>query len=91
MKKKPIVTALAIILLVAVPIGIIVVQNSIIETNNLFRVCPDQWYEDRMPGTDSNRSPSQYLIVSGERKEAKYYDLSWIKDNCSVNKPGVVY
>ena len=34
---------------------------------------------------------SEYVIVNGERKELEEVDINWIKNNCEVNKPEVVY
>lgn len=58
------------------------------------RVCPDEWYENRMPTVTSDGPASVpqllYLIVDGQRVEAKDYDLGWISANCPVNKPTIV-
>jgi len=49
------------------------------------QVCPDAWIENRMPGTGSS-TPSEYLIIDGERRELNEFDLDWIEENCSVQK-----
>lgn len=49
------------------------------------RICPDQWYENRMP---TNIPPyPQYLIVNGDRAEIKDFDIEWIQKNCEVTAP----
>lgn len=56
------------------------------------QVCPDEWYEDRMPGPVSDsETPREYLIINGERREISEFDLAWIKDNCPVNQPQPLY
>lgn len=53
------------------------------------RICPDAWYDNQMPGeVTKNR---EYLIVDGERRELDEFDIEWIKNNCAVNKPTVIY
>ncbi len=61
------------------------------------RVCPDQWYENRMPqATPEDEEPEtgterQYFIVDSERVEYDDMDVEWVKNNCSVNEPSPVY
>lgn len=52
---------------------------------SLIRQCPDEWYENRMPSEPGgNNTERQYFVINGERKEIKDYDITWIKNNCSV-------
>lgn len=64
-------------------------------TKQLLRVCPDEWYENKMPMVISDsaveKQTTQYFIIAGERKELKDYDVEWIKLNCTTNKPNSIY
>lgn len=91
MNKKLLFLALGTILVAATVFGIFSYQYSTRQGANLSRMCPEQWYDDRMPGPDRHKTQSQYLIVNGECREIKDYDLNWIKANCPVNKPSIVY
>lgn len=61
------------------------------------RSCPDEWIIDRQPcvyvksPSECENHEKEYLIIEGERKEVKDYDLDWIKANCPVDKPTPVY
>ena len=57
----------------------------------LLRVCPKEWYVDRMPSVGaSNNLPGEYFIYNGVRRELTEFDVTWVKTNCSV-KPQAVY
>ncbi len=58
-------------------------------SSDKLRICPDEWIENRMPGP--NAQVRQYFIIEGERKEIDAYDLEWIKKNCTVKEPQIVY
>ncbi len=65
------------------------------ENKDLMRVCPEAWYENRMPGVvgengDENL-PRQYFIVNGERVETSEMDVNWVVANCPVKEPQPVY
>lgn len=65
-----------------------------IPESRLQRVCPEKWIDNRQPCVCDQPPCScggQYLIVNGSRKELAEFDLEWIKANCPVNKPEVVY
>lgn len=61
------------------------------------QVCPDKWYKDEQPCVYQNspaeceRQQREYFIINGERKEIEEVDVKWIKQNCEINKPEVVY
>ncbi|HUW21547.1 MAG TPA: hypothetical protein VMW41_02655 [Candidatus Bathyarchaeia archaeon] len=57
------------------------------------RVCPEAWYIDKMPGPAEETPPvsREYLVIDGQRVEARDYDLAWIRANCSVKQPAVVW
>jgi len=58
---------------------------------SLLRVCPEEWYDNRMPSTfGSNDAPREYFIYKGVRRELSEFDVNWVKTNCSV-EPKVVY
>ena len=58
---------------------------------NLLRVCPEEWYDNRMPSTvGSNDVLREYFIYKGVRRELSELDVNWVKTNCSV-KPQAVY
>jgi hypothetical protein len=56
--------------------------------NNLLQACPEEWYQNKMPGTTTSEV-SEYFIYEGKRRELKEFDLEWIKKNCDV-KPQIV-
>ncbi len=56
---------------------------------NLERACPDEWYQNKMPSTDSKNSNLEYFIIAGERRELAEFDLAWIKENCNI-KPQII-
>lgn len=59
----------------------------------LLQVCPDKWYENRMPmiiDKATTRTPGQYFIYKGVRREISEFDINWIKVNCSI-APSAVY
>lgn len=58
---------------------------------SLLRVCPEEWYDNRMPSTvGSSDVPREYFIYKGVRRELSEFDVNWVKTNCSV-KPQAVY
>ena len=65
------------------------------DTNNFgeekLKVCPEAWYENRMPTIDGNGSYPQYLIVNGTRRNVSEFDIAWVIENCEVNKSTPVY
>lgn len=81
MKKRQ-VLILSVALLVTASFAFAVIAHR--QAPTLIRQCPDAWIENRMPTTDDTNSEKQYFVFNGERKEVKNYDVSWIKNNCSV-------
>ncbi len=57
-------------------------------SNNLLKVCPEEWYQNKMPGTPTS-DVSEYFIYEGKRRELKEFDLEWIYKNCNI-KPQIV-
>lgn len=61
------------------------------------QVCPESWYKNEMPcvyresPSECEQQRKEYFIVNGERKEIEEVDISWVKENCEVNKPEVIY
>ena len=55
------------------------------------RVCPEQWYGDRMPSIiGSERTNNEYFIYQGKRRELSEFDINWVKTNCQI-KPVYAY
>ena len=93
------ITLLIIAVAVVVGIGVYFVLNRQTESPpsaRLLRICPDAWYEDRMPmviGPDykpEKQLPREYFIVDGSRREITEFDLNWIIGNCAIEKQ-IVY
>lgn len=63
----------------------------LINSKNKLKICPDAWYENRMPCVGDCFGERQYLVVDGERREISEFNLLWIGINCEVNKPMPVY
>lgn len=61
------------------------------------QICPDKWYKNEQPCLYENspaeckKQKKEYFIINGERKEVEEVDVEWIKENCEVNKPEVIY
>lgn len=61
------------------------------------QICPDAWYKNEMPcvyrdsPAECEKVRKEYLIINGERKELEEVDVQWIKKNCEVSEPEVVY
>ncbi|HEU5187037.1 MAG TPA: hypothetical protein VFT87_00890 [Candidatus Saccharimonadales bacterium] len=59
---------------------------------NKRQVCPEAWYDNHMPGpAERTAGSSQYFIVNGQRVEFAELDVDWVKANCSVKEPELVY
>jgi len=61
--------------------------------NNKLEVCPEDWYEDKMPTVTEDgetvKTPREYFILDGKRREASEFNLSWVKENCEIEKQTV--
>ena len=61
------------------------------------QICPDEWYKNEQPcvyqdsPAECEQQRKEYFIIDGERKELEEVDVEWVKKNCEVNKPEVVY
>lgn len=61
------------------------------------RVCPDKWYKNEQPcvyqdsPTECDQQRKEYFIIDGKRKEVEEVDVEWVKENCEVNEPEVLY
>lgn len=61
------------------------------------QVCPEKWYKNEQPcvykdsPTECKQQQKEYFIINGERKEMEEVDVEWVKQNCEINKPEVVY
>ena len=67
-----------------------------VQTEKL-RICPDSWSRDDSPCV-YEESPSEceeiereYLMIEGRKYKVEEVDIEWIKDNCEVNEPEVVW
>lgn len=57
---------------------------------SLLRVCPEEWYSNRMPSTvGSNDVPSEYFVYKGVRRELSEFDINWVKTNCLIKSQAV--
>lgn len=65
-------------------------QHSSGQKGHKLQKCPDEWIENRMPSTDTSRV-NQYFIVDGQRRELEEFDLEWIRNNCDIKAPQIVY
>lgn len=54
----------------------------------LLQVCPEEWIQNKMPGTDDQEA-KEYFILEGKRREIKEFDMVWVKKNCNI-KPQIV-
>ena len=79
------------IVIIAGMAGFFVLSQRPTPSVSLLRVCPEEWYDNRMPSTvGSNDAPREYFIYKGVRRELSEFDVNWVKTNCSV-KPQIVY
>lgn len=60
----------------------------------LIQMCPDEWIDNQQPcgcpiedlyceGCQGNRD---YFIFNGERRELGEFDVSWVLENCNLEK-----
>jgi hypothetical protein len=59
----------------------------------LLRVCPDAWIDNQMPlviGPETEKTPRQYFILDGKRRELAEFDLEWVKEHCQI-QPQIVH
>lgn len=57
---------------------------------NLIQDCPEEKIVNNMPTVGDDKTPKEYYIYKGERKEIKEFDANWIAKNCTV-KTSVVH
>lgn len=63
------------------------------------KVCPDQWYINLQPTTyqdplidsQQRKREMEYFVINGQRWELAEFDLDWVRQNCRVNKPTLIY
>lgn len=72
------------------------ITPSATQTSKL-KTCPDKWYKNEQPcvyqvsPSECEKQKREYFIVNGQRKEIDEMDVEWIKKNCEVNKPEIIY
>jgi len=59
--------------------------------NSGLRICPDVWVDDREPPYSPIPEERQYFIIDGQNRNLNNFDINWVKDNCEVNSPEIVY
>jgi len=60
--------------------------------------CPDEWIRNEMPcvcldgkeNCESCQNNREYFIVDGERRELNEYNVTWVEENCELEKT-IVY
>ena len=87
MNKKKF-TKIALIVLIVFLAGL--VGYFVFSTGNPLRVCPDEWYVNRMPSIGRNNTSNEYFSYKGERRELSEFDVDWVKTNCSI-EPQILY
>lgn len=62
------------------------------KNNRLMRICPEAWFDNRMPGPiGEDDLPREYFVVNGARVEVSAMDVEWVRANCEINEPTPVY
>lgn len=61
------------------------------QTVEKLRICPEEWYINKMPMNTQDNRADEYFIIEGERRELSEFDLDWVKKNCSIKKPTEVF
>ncbi|MDD5221491.1 MAG: hypothetical protein PHV47_02745 [Candidatus Pacebacteria bacterium] len=56
------------------------------DNKNLLRICPDIWYDNKMPSIDGENTVMEYFVLNKERRELSEFDLEWVIDNCQIEK-----
>lgn len=83
-----------VIIIVVVATVLVSLISGIAYTRGYFdlgiKACPSAWIDNQMPTIPPSRN-TQYLIIDGTRRETSEYNLNWIRTNCEVNEPLVVY
>lgn len=64
------------------------------ESLALIQSCPDEWIQNRMPAVvppgEEEKTPSEYYILDGARREISEFDTVWVEANCDLEAQ-VVY
>jgi len=64
-------------------------------SSNLLQICPEAWYDNQMPTVVENPNDPQpvrqYFIIDGQRREINQVDVNWVRQNCDIKSPQVVY
>ena len=75
-------------------LSILSCSTSLSGDNKLLRVCPEKYFEDRMPRIIDTQNPDEtphaYFIYNKERHEIAEFDTAWVWKNCEVEKE-IVY
>lgn len=87
----------AAIFMVIIVAGVIVYLNSQ-QPADLSHICPDSWYENRMPMVgrdgdmiteDENQQYNISFMVNDKKIDTRTVDLDWVSSNCEIKRPEI--
>lgn len=64
-------------------------------SGGLLRQCPSYWYENRMPQIiepgEMEKPYETYLTIDGKNYSPEEVDVEWVRLNCEVTEPEIVW
>ncbi len=90
MDYKQVIIGILILILIGIVLNMIL--------NPPLRVCPDAWYQDKMPQVHRFSDyftfwvddKKEWFVINGTRIDNSEIDVDWVKENCNI-KPRVAY
>lgn len=58
------------------------------------KICPSSWHINKMPQIlipNQSIENKEYFMINNSRKNISLYDLNWIKLNCKISSPQIIY
>ena len=81
---------IAVVLILAAIAAVFLLVRPVAAPVELLRVCPEAWYDNQMPPVQPGEQ-RQYFVIAGERREFDEVDVAWVRANCEIKEPTVVY
>jgi len=88
MKKKKLFILITLFIIIGVFATLVVLKYPEFIPSTKLKLCPDELISNQMPRTagTGDKTPSQYFIMNGERREMKEFNTSWVQKNCNFKK-----
>ena len=66
-------------------------QQKNIEYAKNQQICPQAWFDNTTPTTENEKVSGQYIILDGKSFPPDAIDEAWVKANCDVKGPIVIF